>query len=233
MKSLKKKRNFKIKPMTIQSLVVVLIIFGVWLSSVNIMKYAKGYFVYHSDNRYNQTDEIPKSNKANINQAGNLVVNTNIATEDTSKQIEKKQVLYSERPEIGDEIGELYIPKLNATIPIYEGTSDDELEKGVGHFADSVLPGEKDNSVLSGHRDTVFRKLGEVGAGDLLIVRTSAGEFEYKVSKVRIVDKDDRTVIVPKPRATLTVSTCYPFEYIGSAPERYILVAYLASYTLY
>jgi len=215
MKALKNKRNFKIKHLTIQSLIVVLILFGVWLSSVNIMKYAKGYFV------------------VNITQAGNRVVNTNIATEDTSKQIEKKQVLYLERPEIGDEIGELNIPKLNATIPIYEGTSDDELEKGVGHFADSVLPGEKDNSVLSGHRDTVFRKLGEVGVGDLLIVRTSAGEFEYKVSKVRIVNKNDRTVIVPKPRATLTVSTCYPFEYIGSAPERYILVAYLASYTLY
>jgi sortase A len=75
----------------------------------------------------------------------------------------------------------------------------------------------------------VFRRLGKVGEGDWLIVRTSAGEFRYKVNKVRIVDEDDRTVIVPKPRATLTVSTCYPFEYIGPAPKRYILVAYLAS----
>jgi sortase A len=106
------------------------------------------------------------------------------------------------------------------------------LEKGVGHFAESVLPGENDNSVLSGHRDTVFRKLGQVGEGDLLIVRTSAGEFTYKVNKVRIVDEDDRTVIVQKPRETLTVSTCYPFDFIGSAPERFILVAYLSSKTV-
>lgn len=91
------------------------------------------------------------------------------------------------------------------------------------------MPGEADNSVLSGHRDTVFRRLGEVGKGDELIVTTSAGEFTYKIYKVRIVDKDDRTVIVPKPRATLTVSTCYPFHFIGSAPERYVLVAYLVS----
>ncbi|TVX81918.1 class D sortase [Peribacillus simplex] len=133
--------------------------------------------------------------------------------------------LYEERPEKGDLMGELYIPKIEATLPIYHGTDEDELEKGVGHYAGSVLPGEKDNSVLSGHRDTIFRDLGKVGEGDLLIAKTEAGSFTYKVRKVRIVDADDRTVIVPKPKATLTVTTCYPFPYIGSAPERYVLVA--------
>jgi sortase A len=133
--------------------------------------------------------------------------------------------LYPVRPEQGEEFGTLSIPKISAELPIFHGTDEDELEKGVGHFAGSVLPGERDNSVLSGHRDTVFRKLGEVGKGDLLVVKTAAGEFTYKVKKVRIVDADDRTVIVPKPRATLTVTTCYPFNYIGDAPQRYILVA--------
>ncbi len=75
----------------------------------------------------------------------------------------------------------------------------------------------------------MFRQLEKVGKGDLLVAKTSAGEFTYKVKKVRIVDKDDRTVIVPKPKATLTLTTCYPFDYIGSAPERYVLVAELAS----
>ncbi|MGE7684709.1 class D sortase [Peribacillus simplex] len=133
--------------------------------------------------------------------------------------------LYEERPEKGDLMGDLYIPKIEATLPIYHGTDEDELEKGVGHYAGSVLPGEKDNSVLSGHRDTIFRDLGEVGQGDLLIAKTEAGSFTYKVRKVRIVDADDLTVIVPKPKATLTVTTCYPFSYIGSAPERYVVVA--------
>ncbi|WP_203553121.1 class D sortase [Bacillus sp. B15-48] len=154
--------------------------------------------------------------------------------EETDTTLEKHrplsdEVLYPIRPEIGEEIGELYIPKLDAHLPIFHGTDEDELEKGVGHFAGSVLPGERDNSVLSGHRDTVFRKLGEVGEGDLLIVRTSAGEFTYKVYQVRIVDADDRSVIVPKPRATLTVTTCYPFNFIGDAPDRYILVANLVN----
>jgi sortase A len=155
---------------------------------------------------------------------------------DKKKELAKKQalepVLYPTRPKIGEVIGELYIPKIDATLPIYHGTNEEELDLGVGHYADSVLPGENDNSILAGHRDTVFRKLGEVGEGDLFIVRTSAGEFEYTVNKVRIVDSNDRTVIVPKPKATLTVSTCYPFTFIGSAPQRYILVAYLSSKTL-
>lgn len=211
MKFFKKKRLFLL------SFTVILIVFGIWFSSSNLYKFAKGYFAYktYSDNvQAKETTQPIKEENAK------------------TSQDEHVDELYPTRPEKGENIGELYIPKLNATLPIYHGTDEDELEKGVGHFAGSVLPGENDNSVLSGHRDTVFRKLGEVGEGDELIVRTSAGEFKYKVSKVRIVDEDDRTVIVPKPRATLTVSTCYPFEYIGSAPERYILVAYLDSRTL-
>lgn len=136
-----------------------------------------------------------------------------------------EKVLYTERPKKGEEFGTLSIPKISASLPIFHGADEEELEKGVGHFAGSVLPGEEDNSVLSGHRDTVFRQLGQVGKGDLLIVSTPAGQFTYKVKKVRIVDADNRTVIVPKPRATLTVTTCYPFNYIGDAPERYVLVA--------
>ena len=146
---------------------------------------------------------------------------------DKAERTENEDPLYKSRPLQGEEMGKLYIPKLDATLPIFHGTHEDELEKGVGHFAGSVLPGERDNSVLSGHRDTVFRRLGEVGKGDLLVVTTSAGTFTYKVRKVRIVDANDRTVIVPTKKPTLTVTTCYPFSFIGDAPERYILVANL------
>ncbi|MCE7793905.1 class D sortase [Salipaludibacillus sp. CUR1] len=142
---------------------------------------------------------------------------------------DSEHVMYTKRPGAGEEFAYLTIPKLNATFPVYHGTDDKTLEKGVGHYPGSVLPGENDNSVLSGHRDTVFRELGKVGEKDLLIVTTSAGEFTYKVKRVRIVDADDRTVIVPRPRATLTVTTCYPFNFIGAAPKRYVLEAVLVS----
>lgn len=190
---------------------VALITGGVWFSSTSIYQLTKGYlmFKFGSETTFTESNEKVQ------------------ATETSKKSEKTKKLLYEVRPKIGEQMGELRIPKLDAVLPIYHGTNEDELEKGVGHFADSVLPGEKDNSVLSGHRDTVFRKLGEVGKGDLLVVETTAGTFTYKVRKVRIVDKDDRSVIVSMPRATLTVSTCYPFTFVGAAPDRYVLVAYL------
>jgi sortase A len=211
----KRSRKSKRKVRLLLSISVLFILFGLWFGSTNAYTFLKGYLLFKTGQAdakdYNIKTDLKETNEKEQN-----------------KEIEQKP-LYSARPEKGENIGELIIPKLDARLPIYHGTDEDELEKGVGHFAGSVLPGEKDNSVLSGHRDTVFRKLGEVGKGDLLIVNTSAGEFTYKVKKVRIVDKDDRTVIVPKPRATLTVSTCYPFDFIGASPERYILVADLIS----
>ncbi len=222
MKFSRHNNRYRVKRMGIQIVAIAVIVTGIGIMAVSSIKYAKGFLAYRQDSTgiiHEEKPDITGSNrKPSISPEPSATV--------------KEQVLYPERPKQGEKIGKLYIPKLKASIPIYHGTGEDELEKGVGHYADSVLPGEKDNCVLSGHRDTVFRKLGEIGVGDQLIVTTSAGEFEYEVSKVRIVDKDDETVIVPKPKATLTVSTCYPFHYIGAAPQRYVLVAFLKSKTL-
>ena len=157
-----------------------------------------------------------------------------ITTRDFKEQSEpiKKVRMYNTDPKRGENIGVLTIPKLERSLPILEGTSQEVLKLGVGHFEGSVLPGEHNNSVLSGHRDTVFRGLGDVGVNDELIVETKAGQFLYKIRKVRIVDQNDRTVIVPKPKSTLTVTTCYPFGFIGNAPKRYVLVADLVSQNL-
>jgi sortase A len=202
------------KQFILLSFSVLLILFGFWFCSTNTYKFIKGYLIFKTG-QVHETDQ-----------------NDSVNAESQSLTKHGHKPLYAERPKQGENIGNLFIPKLNAKLPIFHGTDEEELEKGVGHFSGSVLPGENDNSVLSGHRDTVFRKLGEVGKGDLLIVNTTAGKFTYKVKNVRIVDKDDRTVIVPKPRATLTVSTCYPFNFIGASPKRYILVANLVSSNL-
>ena len=128
---------------------------------------------------------------------------------------------------IGEVIGIITIPKISETYPIVQGTDDNSLKHGVGHYVNSVMPGVKDNSVLAGHRDTVFSKLGKLKIGDKVVVQTSSGIFTYAVTRTRIVKADDRTVIVPTPTATLTLSTCYPFHFIGSAPDRYIVSAQL------
>ncbi len=197
------------KKAVLLSFSIVIILLGLGMFSKNIISYTRGYFAGEKVESKALHEPVKKPAKTN--------------------EEKREAPLYAKRPAIGEKMGTLYIPKLEAQLPIYHGTNEDELEKGVGHFKDSVLPGEKDNSVLSGHRDTVFRSLGKVGKGDKLKVTTSAGTFTYKVRKVRIVDKNDRTVIVPKPRAVLTVSTCYPFNYIGAAPKRYILEAFLIS----
>ncbi|MFD2044969.1 class D sortase [Ornithinibacillus salinisoli] len=129
-------------------------------------------------------------------------------------------------PKTGEEIGILHIPKLESDLPIIEGTDEDELAKGVGHYKGTAFPLENDQIVLSGHRDTVFRRMGELELGDILIVELTYGEFSYEIVDTEIVDADDRTVIVPTaPDEVLTVTTCYPFNFVGDAPERYIITA--------
>ena len=129
----------------------------------------------------------------------------------------------------GDTIGSLSIPALKQKWPIIQGSGDSELKKGVGHFIQSVMPGGDDNCVLSGHRTTVFAKLGKLTIGDRLIVQTSAVTYTYEIARIRIVHKDDLTVIVHTDHAVLTLTTCYPFVYVGSAPDRYIVSADLVA----
>lgn len=129
----------------------------------------------------------------------------------------------------GDLVGELLMPTLKQRFPIYEGTDNSELKMGVGHYVKSVFPGISDNSVLSAHRDTYFSKLGNLKIGDLIQVDTKAGKFTYKIFNFRIVKANDRTVIVPTKNAVLTLSTCYPFLYIGHAPKRFIVSAKIVS----
>jgi sortase A len=135
--------------------------------------------------------------------------------------------LYPVYPMEGGNIGNLTIPSLKRKLPIFQGTGVKELKEGVGHFAQSVLPGEDDNCVLSGHRETVFRRIGNLEKGNQLIVQTSAGKFTYAVTGTRIVHADDKTVIVPTGHAVLTLTTCYPFNTPGYFPDRYIVSATL------
>ncbi|WP_404357985.1 class D sortase [Cytobacillus firmus] len=144
---------------------------------------------------------------------------------------ERRNVLQTEQPldvsfEQGEAIGILKIPRLEAELPIIEGTDENELEKGVGHYSTTVLPGQSDQILLSGHRDTVFRRLGELEIGDILQVNMPYGEYKYEITETEIVDANDTTVInSTAPQEILTVSTCYPFSYVGNAPYRYILSA--------
>jgi sortase A len=133
--------------------------------------------------------------------------------------------LYSERPQLGDRIGTITLPSLGLSWPIYEGTEEEQLSKGVGHYVDSVLPGMADNSILSGHRTSVFNRIGELEVNDLILVQTSAGIFNYQVRAFRIVDRSDTTVIQPAPKAVLTLTTCYPFDSLVRTTQAFLVEA--------
>lgn len=127
----------------------------------------------------------------------------------------------------GEVIGEIYFPSLQQKVAILEGTESPQLKKGAGHAIGSAAIGASGNSVLAGHRDTVFRQLGELEVHDLIEVETAAGKFTYEITGSLIVDRHERGAIKPTDEPVLTLITCYPFSYVGPAPDRYLLSARL------
>ncbi|WP_162462990.1 sortase [Paenibacillus psychroresistens] len=136
-----------------------------------------------------------------------------------------KSVSSSLIPANGEVIGKITLDRLHKSYPIIEGTDNAQLAKGVGHYKASVFPGEKGNSVLAGHRDSVFRKLGELEPNDLITFETKAGSFTYSVTGSKIVEVDDTSVFLSGDESTITLITCYPFHFVGNAPKRYLLFA--------
>lgn len=122
-------------------------------------------------------------------------------------------------------IGRLEIPDAHVRAMVIHGTEDQYLRRAVGHIEGTALPGEPGNVGLAGHRDTFFRGLAHIRKGDRIWLRTLEGNFEYQVDMLRIVGPADVDVLNASSAPTLTLVTCYPFEYIGSAPRRFIVHA--------
>ena len=140
----------------------------------------------------------------------------------------KKKINNSPPPTTGDTVGILKIQKINAELAIVEGTDPDDLEKGVGHYKGSYFPGDKGQIVLSGHRDTVFRKLGVLKIGNHLTIEMPYGNYTYEITHTKIVKSNDKSIItLQKQQEELILTTCYPFHYVGNAPKRYIIYAKL------
>jgi len=127
------------------------------------------------------------------------------------------------RPAAGSLVGRIEIPRLKLSAVIFEGTDDGTLDRGVGHLAGTATPGENGNLVLAGHRDTFFRPLKKIREGDEIDVTGPEGVSRYKVEFTQIVAPEATEVLRSTGGATLTLITCYPFRYIGNAPDRFIV----------
>jgi sortase A len=128
-------------------------------------------------------------------------------------------------PRDGEVIGQLEIPRLGVFVIVVEGADPGDLKHAVGHISGTPLPGESGNVGIAGHRDTFFRPLRFTQRGDKIVLRTLRGTYRYRVISTTLVRPADVQVLNPIGRDTLTLVTCYPFYYVGPAPERFIVRA--------
>lgn len=122
-------------------------------------------------------------------------------------------------------IGRLIIPRLGLSVMVREGVASKTLSLAAGHIPGTALPGEPGNVAVAGHRDTLFRALKDIRKDDVILFETLDGRFDYEVASTQIVTPKDVGVLRPGRDDELTLVTCYPFYYVGSAPDRFIVKA--------
>jgi len=128
-------------------------------------------------------------------------------------------------PGRGDIVGRLEVPRLGISVMVLQGVDERLLTVGAGHVPGTSLPGGNGNVAIAAHRDTYFRALEGIRRGDGIRVTTRRGTYEYVVDSTRIVDPTDTTVLASRARPELTLITCYPFYFVGAAPQRFIVRA--------
>ncbi len=129
------------------------------------------------------------------------------------------------RVRAGGLVGMLDVPRLRLTTPVIEGDDDVTLKRAVGHLPDTPMPWQDGNSAIAGHRDGLFRPLKDIAVGDEIRFRGSSSERRYRVTRTTIVEPEDVSVLEPGPANALTLITCYPFSYVGAAPQRFVVRA--------
>jgi sortase A len=125
----------------------------------------------------------------------------------------------------GGVIGEIQVPRLRLKAIVVQGDSLTILRRAVGHIPETALPGEQGNIALAGHRDTFFRPLRNIELGDAITLKTPDRDFRYVVESTAIVAASEVGVLAASTRRTLTLITCYPFDYLGPAPNRFVVRA--------
>ena len=124
-------------------------------------------------------------------------------------------------------VARIEVPRLRMSAIAREGVDVRTLRGSVGHVPGTALPGESGNSAFAAHRDTFFRPLEGIRSGDAIVVTTADGVHRYTVVGTRIVEPTDVSVLRSTDQSQLTLVTCYPFNYVGSAPQRFIVQAVL------
>jgi sortase A len=123
-------------------------------------------------------------------------------------------------------LGRIDIKRLGLSVMVVEGTTSKTLRRAAGHIEGTALPGQSGNIGISAHRDTFFRPLRNIRVDDVITLATLTGDYRYRVTSMKVVSPDDISVLAGDDNEeVLTLVTCYPFYYVGAAPDRFIVRA--------
>jgi len=157
--------------------------------------------------------------------AGGSVVYGNVAQRAAARTFDRAAVADHADLAEGDPVGRLEVPRIGLSVMVLQGVGEATLIAGAGHVPGTPSPGGDGNVVIAAHRDTFFRKLEGVVRGDRIQMATARGRYEYVVESSEVVDPEDTQVMESRARDELTLVTCYPFHYVGSAPKRFVVHA--------
>lgn len=164
--------------------------------------------------------------------AGTVIVESRLAQDWASYEFERilaeqpaAPAPVAPAPEPGEWLGRLEIPRLDVSVMVREGDDDSTLRIAAGHLPHTALPGQPGTVAIAGHRDTFFRALQSIRSNDVIRLETRRGTHEYVVDEIKIVEPTQTEVLRSKGQPVLSLITCYPFNYVGAAPQRLVVRA--------
>lgn len=168
-----------------------------------------------------------------LSYAGYVLLDARLYQADQNRQFERAlkgaNLARAKEPDVasheGSSLGRIEISQIGLRAMILEGASDATLQRAVGHIQSTPLPGQGGNVALAGHRDTFFRGLRKIQLGDEVTLTTLNGAYRYRVESTRVVEPEETEVLDAVADEILTLVTCYPFNFVGSAPQRFIVRA--------
>ena len=201
-------------------LAVAILCLGTWLYSW----IDSAYYQYRENKLLDESLE-----KASETPATSSPGQPSAAETDSLGSFQPRAVPQQEPPrkplEEGELVGRIEIPRLGISTIVLEGVGARTLRRGVGHIPETAPPGADGNVGLAAHRDSFFRGLKDIRKNDIIRIKTLDGSYQYRVEQTEIVDPEDTQVLADTGLPELTLVTCYPFYYVGSAPKRFIVRA--------
>jgi len=204
----------------------LLLIVGLLLLSLCMAARTHGVLSYHSElSRFWQAQETAsKNNPTKTSQKDGTNPDFRLWSPQRIAAYKASLVSEASRP-----LAVLSIPSINLEVPVLNGTDDFTLNRAVGHIEGTPAPGQQGNVGIAGHRDGFFRGLKDVHDGDAIELITQKERARYVVDEILIVSPEEISVLRARSKSSLTLVTCYPFYYVGSAPQRYIVHASIAN----